>query len=214
VCQGNFTASSPRGNGGLIHPYGLEINAKGHVFVSNQDTGVVTRYYGSSGDNTRRAQALWTGQSMDPNGDYYPGTLQQFNTGLRGIALDDQERLWVAVEDDNAVHIVSQEGSLLESFEADTPIGVHWDASNKLMWIGDNGDDSVVAVNPVDLSVVTRVTHKKLQHPAGMLAHDGVLYVLSQSPRYLLSVNITSPGDVTVLANLPDDPEHIFLGSC
>ena len=61
-------------------------------------------------------------------------------------------------------------------------------------------------------TLVRSITHKKLVHPAGLLTHDGVLYVLEQTHRALLSFDpATGNFNGVLVEHLPDAPEGLVL---
>ena len=54
--------------------------------------------------------------------------------------------------------------------------------------------------------------HERLVHPAGLLVHGGLLYVLEQRSRALLTFDVDT-GNLTgaLLRDLPDVPEGLLL---
>ena len=56
---------------------------------------------------------------------------------------------------------------------------------------------------------------KKLDHPAGFVAYDDVLFVLSQNTQSIIAFNLTTTEEIGVIVdNLPDEPEQVILAYC
>ena len=57
-------------------------------------------------------------------------------------------------------------------------------------------------------------THSRLVHPAGLLVHGGIIYVLEQSMRALLAFDLATTNFTgTLLRDLPDIPEGLLLSA-
>jgi len=56
---------------------------------------------------------------------------------------------------------------------------------------------------------------EKLDHPAGFIAFDDVLFVLSQNSQSIVTFNLTSGAYLSVIVDdLPDQPEQVILAYC
>jgi len=106
------------------------------------------------------------------------------------------------------------------------PIGLYLDTDHQLLYVGSN-DKTAGIVMSFDVSpgVVAGgkpapvkqkfVQTKWLSHPAGMLVHNGILYVLSQDTNTLLTFDANSGAFLRVLvAQFDDKVEQILLSPC
>ncbi len=65
---------TPSTSPGLLHPYDLAFGVDGNLYVSSQDTNVVTGFYGPNATNP--GTAMPSSQSLPPpTGQYYAGTI-------------------------------------------------------------------------------------------------------------------------------------------
>ena len=72
------------------------------------------------------------------------------------------------------------------------------------------GGEEDEAAPPYDVAL--KITHKKLVHPAGMLLHQGILYVLEQAHRALFTFEAGTGNFLTTLIDdLPDRPEALLF---
>ena len=130
---------------GLAHPYGLALDTsaaaagRGLIFVSNQDSGVVTAYDVMM---IRNNESMPTGVYDGVRTSYgsKPGALD-----LRGVAAR-AGRLYVAAEARDAVYVHdASTGVLLGAIAVRAPIALALDATTGDLLIGSNEDARLVA---------------------------------------------------------------------
>lgn len=195
-------------NAGMDHPYGLAVYTNGDVYVSNQHTDNVMHF-----DSQGNPQPSPAGvPSSSP-----PGTFIQFdksNSGVRSLAIANNH-LFVADEDANAVQMYSLKGNLKSSVPANSPVGLFYDGTSNLMYYGSKDDNVVYSFSIASMLPMGKYTNANLSHPAGIVAYEDTLFVLSQDTNSLMSFNTTSGAFIsTVIASLPDSPEQIMLSNC
>lgn len=119
---GTFVALDKATNPGMKHPFDLAFDAAGNLYVSSQDTALVTRYFGvgSTVEPPGTPMPLPSGlPPANPKTPYPPGTFvaseQYANPGsgvlksVRGIAFDADGTLFVA--DESADQVYSYDGA-------------------------------------------------------------------------------------------------------
>eukprot|EP01137_Pigoraptor_chileana_P032166 Opistho-2@21121 len=212
---GNFTVETDASNPGMVHPYGVTADPSGNVYVSSQDTDLVSRYYGSASSNH--------GMPMPSlSSDGFPGTfvrLSKSKTGIRDIEFEaSTSLLYIASEDDDAVLVYdTRTGKSVDSIKATKPIGLFLDEAARVLYIGseDNSDSLVSAYSLDKGKVTTTFSQKGLTHPAGITAYDGTLYVVGQDSLAIYSFDISTGKYLTkIVTDLPDSPEQITLSPC
>eukprot|EP00929_Paragymnodinium_shiwhaense_P046305 TRINITY_DN23571_c0_g1_i6.p2 TRINITY_DN23571_c0_g1~~TRINITY_DN23571_c0_g1_i6.p2 ORF type:complete len:294 (+),score=63.12 TRINITY_DN23571_c0_g1_i6:112-993(+) len=155
----------------LVHPYGLAFAQDGSLFVSQQDTYVVTRL--SSGGTPAATGSYWVqtypdstffpgtwapGAEKPDNGEYEskPDTVKVSDGGLtepRGVAVSSC-RLFVA--DDSSQHVKAYDlntgeymGNVLE-LNGGKPIGLAYSKEEGVLYVAARGSDDVHRVNVHD----------------------------------------------------------------
>jgi hypothetical protein len=137
--EGVFAAGSS--SPGLLHPYQPIFDADGNLYVSSQDTNVVTGYYGPKSTAPGKEMPLSTFlQAQYPTGTFNSGTFVPAESAdpgvptftsvpghlgglaltsngsthsVRGIAFDNSGRLYVADEAKDRVNVYDRDGNLL-----------------------------------------------------------------------------------------------------
>jgi hypothetical protein len=130
--------ATPSCSSGLLHPYQPIFRSDGNLYVSSQDTNVVTGFHGPASDSP--GKALPSSKALPP-GTFNPGTfvpaytadpgvpdftpvpasqggLTLIDTGssthsVRGVAFDDKKNLYVADEGNNRVGVYDASGRFL-----------------------------------------------------------------------------------------------------
>ena len=144
---------------------------------------------------------------------------------LRGLAIDDDDCTHVADKRADKIWHVCHDQPL-RSTKVLKPIGVH--AHGTKLYVGSftpphgavhvlkrraDTSSSVEEGTGADAYQITRsFIHERLVHPAGLLVHGGLLYVLEQRSRALLTFGVDT-GNLTgaLLRDLPDVPEGLLL---
>ena len=204
---GDFVVEAAN-NTGLQHPYGLAFNnAKTRLFASAQNSNVVLAYEYPSGRPVASPPGL-SGKSK------YPGTFVNVGNTPRGIAFDHLDNLYVANHVD-AVLVYNTTGYLVNSIAVDSPIGVYFDPVARIMYMGSNAKKSAIYTYDVRARTIgPKYKESSLSHPAGMLVHKDLLYVVSQDPTALHTFNTTSGAYNGVIATFDDLPEQLILSPC
>jgi len=144
LSQGSYTMSfnenfvTASASAGLVHPYQPVFGPDGNLYVSSQDTNVVTVFYGP--ENSSAGQAGPDASSL-PTGTFYPGTFvpafsaavgippntsvpvadggltflttSSSTHSVRGLAFDSSGNLYVADEGNNRVAVFNSTGAVL-----------------------------------------------------------------------------------------------------
>jgi len=214
--QSVFTSYDPYANPGLEHPYGIAVSPSGDVYVSNQDTDSVTRYYGG-GANMGKPMKLPPALS---GGDYDPGTFAEFygGNGVRDILFDKNGMLYVASKDSGGVVVYNSSGYTTHNISIDGPVGLAYDSVRNILYIGSEDLQEVRAWSITAHTFLPMIfSGYSLSHPAGVAVDSiaQILYVVDQEADSVLAFS-TQTGDFlrTVVSYLDDSPECIILSSC
>jgi len=199
----------------FAHPYSVAVSGGGTIQVSAQNGGALLAV------ELPNAPALLTANSTAR----FTIVAQLENTThahslksgpLRGLAITADECSHVADKHRNMVWHVCSGGVDITSTDIDNPIGVH--VHDDALYVG-----SFSSVAPAvhvlkrkrgdgKWAITLTITHKRLVHPAGLLAYQNVLYVLEQSYRALLTFDTTTGAFLgEPLTKLPDTPEGLLL---
>lgn len=92
------TFASMSNDSGISHPYGLSQDTLGNIYVSNQDTNSVLRFYGP--DSSQRGQPF---PAPSASGSNYPSLFVQFITssnGVRGVCTGILNTPIISTEDE------------------------------------------------------------------------------------------------------------------
>ena len=105
----------------------------------------------------------------------------------------------------------------LFTIDIPSPVGVHFDATTRKLYIGsNNGFHSAVLEYAVDSKqVAKKFVHDSITHPAGIVSTAKKLYVLAQTSfDQLHSFDLETGKHQIVISELPDAPEHITISPC
>jgi len=192
------------------HPYSV-VNAPnypGRLLVSSQDGGAIISVDTISGEMSVEKQVSRVRVAKGEHAMSGP---------LRGLAIDGHGCEHVADRHADTIWHYCKD-NVATMTKLSKPVGLYVDGS--LLYVG-SFDKQLPAVYALDLlappgpegkRVVRSFQHPTLLHPAGMLVHRGMLYVLEQTSSGMLKFNANSTDFVgAVLSNLPDAPEGIML---
>eukprot|EP01102_Stenamoeba_stenopodia_P018087 TRINITY_DN6590_c0_g1_i1.p1 TRINITY_DN6590_c0_g1~~TRINITY_DN6590_c0_g1_i1.p1 ORF type:complete len:396 (-),score=66.32 TRINITY_DN6590_c0_g1_i1:60-1211(-) len=215
-------------NQGLAHPYAIRVHptpkdandyANSSLYATNQNTGLITYYNLATGQPRPISSSI----AASP-GSYPPGSFARVgpNSGasFRGFVFDDDQSgtVWAADDVAYVLQFDAMTGALKTKLPIDSPIGVDIFpvGDRDLLFIGSNGKQEVVyAYDPTTLKLVMTYSSKKVDHPAGFIAYDDVLFVLSQNTQSIVTFNLTTSEFLGVIVeNLPDEPEQVILSYC
>lgn len=186
----------------LLHPYGLADNGRGTLYVTNQNSNLVT-YYNSS-----------TGGPLPPNA--YFATVQN----PRGIAVDPRTgNIYVSVRDEDLlVEYGENSGNTrLRTWKIGKPIQVIFHGG--LLFVGGSANDEVLVIDLDNSSADPQIlTDPLLKHPAGMALVKNTLLVMSQDRREILAWSQANRTVFTPLGvwkkDLPVQPEGLLFVQC
>ncbi|WP_368498175.1 hypothetical protein [Herbiconiux sp. A18JL235] len=236
---GVFAPGAPT-NPGIDHPYGLAAAPDGGLFVSSQDTAVVTALDGSGAPTPSAGASSWWAEQY-PDVDFDSGTLvpSVSDVPAESGGLVAPRALVTAPSGAGAgttLYVADNTAQLVRSYDATTgrflgdvlspavggignPVGliVH----DGILYVTSEGTDDVVSF---DLSsgstseVVPREFGKaKLDHPSGLgFGTDGRLYVASRAGQKIIAYTLDDTNTKAEKAEvfvdgLPDQPEQLLL---
>jgi DNA-binding beta-propeller fold protein YncE len=191
----------------LAHPFDVVFGFGDALFVSNQDTNVVTSYASAN----------------SPADSFVEGF-----TAVRGLAYDGTN-LYVADSGNGQVGVYDAGRTKVGDFEVAQPVHLLYDPANRWLFVGSESGDSVLAWNPATPAAapitVVSGAEPKIDHTAGLALQPGsgrtaTLYVVSRVGRQVLSFPLDfssgqpawTPETTTVVltgAQLSDDPEFV-----
>ncbi len=213
----------------MSHPFDLAFGPGGDlfvsIFVSNQDTNVVSRYRGpldpagTPGDPVPPT-ALADLSPLLP-GTFVPSA-KHGRDGLRavrGLALTPNGVLLVADRDADCIgKYDAASGRLLGEITSHLlkePIHVHLETDGRTLFIGSKGNNSVLVCDLADEHCTALVAQGAggLNGPAGLAVHDRALYVCSRLTRQVLRFRLSdgTPTGSPFIDGLSDEPEFIHL---
>jgi cbb3-type cytochrome oxidase subunit 3/DNA-binding beta-propeller fold protein YncE len=219
------TATSTVQNIGVNHIYGIAFDNKGNLFASSQHTDNVLRFYKDSFKPMPLPSLLRVADSRYFKN--YDGTFIQFGApvphdrdeqGVRDIA-HTPGFMWVANEDISGVAIIDEVTGLVEDIvPIDTPIGLHYQAENGLVFVsskGENKQGMVYAVSVFTRQIVQTYKSKKMRHPTGMATHGTTLYIANQKLGQIVSFNIKSGRFLSrIVEHMPYNIEQLLISDC
>jgi DNA-binding beta-propeller fold protein YncE len=218
------TAVSSQDYDGVDHTYGITFDNHDNVYISNQHTDNVLRFYKDSFKAMPLPPVLATDSSRNY---YYKGTYKQFGSpamhsakeqGVRSIIIVHNE-LWIANEDfDGVIMVDLPTGLSLNVVMVSKPIGLYYDPDTQLIFVSSKGkhrQGSVVAIDRRTLRVVRRYKEDRMEHPTGLFVHNKILYVAEQIESAILAFDIESTEFLgKIIKHIPGDVEHIVLSDC
>ena len=224
-----FAKRDTSSNPGLSHPFNAVFDSEGDLYVSSQDTSLISRYHGpttkvgKSGTPMPLPSFIKDSNAMPP-GTFVPSKNLSSN-GVRVVreaifGLDGN--LYVADREANCVkkyqgHSGSYLGKLVSQSDGlDNPIHLLFSPDGRYLFIGNGGNDSILLHDTAENSTKVYVASKAggLNGPAGMaFGDDGRFYVASRNSREILrydDIDGTRHGQVFI-KDLKDNPEFLML---
>lgn len=218
------TAVSSQDNDGVDHTYGITFDSHDNLYISNQHTDNVLRFYKDS----FKAMPLPPALATDPGRYYfYDGTFKQFGSpnnhgsteqGIRSIIIVHNE-MWIANEDfDGVVMVDLPTGLSLNIVVISKPIGLYYDPESELIFVSSkkkHRQGSVLAIDRKTLRVVKSYKEERMEHPTGIFVHNKILYVAEQIESAILTFDVESTEFLgKIIKHIPGDVEHILLSDC
>jgi len=181
----------------LEHPYDLAVDEKlERIYVSNQDGNNVIYFQNGS---TKHAKSFVTEM-----------------TNPRGIDVDKvTSRVYIASKNRKGVYVFDSNGDEIHKYNIDSPIGVHIDSNSRILYISNRGEGARVISFNITSGLLLRKFKIADSHPTGLLAHNGILYVLGQESKALYTYQISTGALLQTLITFHADyPEQLILGPC
>lgn len=213
-------------NPGLLHPFNIAFDAAGDLYVSSQDTGVVSRYHGpkstlgTPGTPMPAPSALADVQAISP-GTFVPSS-KDCASGLvtvRDAVFGPDGNLYVIDRDTNSIRRYDgQSGRFLDqlvSEHLDKPVHLLFSPDGGSLFCSSAGNHSICCYD-VHLGKVSQFVEPKsggLEGPAGMaLGDDDYLYVASRLSNRVLRFKAAdgTPDKKPFIHELKDNPEFLM----
>jgi hypothetical protein len=226
---GVFVKRDSVSNPGITHPFNAVFDSEGDLYVSSQDTSLISRYYGPASKVGNPGTPMPLPPSLKDFNAIPPGTFvpsrKLSSSGLLEVreaifALDGN--LYVADRDADCVksyhgRVGTYLGNIVSrSEQVNKPIHLLLTTDGRYLFIGNGGDDSIVRHDLARNSTDTFITSKSggLNGPAGMAFGEGDnFYVASRNSKEILryeDVDGTRHGELFI-KNLKDNPEFLML---
>ena len=216
-------------NPGLDHPFNAVFDSDGDLYVSNQNTNLVTRYHGPRSKTGQPGipMPLPQGVGSDvrmPHGTFVPSAKLATNglLDVRKVIFGPNKDLLVADREADCVRIYeARTGRYLRNLASrgdglDKPIHLLLSPDGRQLFIGSGGNDSILRHDFARGATSVFVESKAggLNGPAGMvLGGDSFLYVASRNSKEILRFRASDgrPDDKPFIKNLSDNPEFLML---
>lgn len=212
----------------LDHPFNLSFSPNGNLYVTNQNTGIVSRFYGPLSKDGTPGTAMPHPQALKDRakGHLHPGTFvassHEAATGVeqvRHATFGPGGHLYVVDRDANKVksyHVESGELVGEISSEAlDKPIHMLAVPGKDHLFVGSRNRNAVLICDTVSGKVETFIKEKAggLHEPGGLaLGNDGYLYVASRGGMQVLRFHAETghPDSKPFIEGLKDQPEFLM----
>jgi len=201
----------PFGTPGIDHPYGVTTDRVRYLYVSTQGSNSVYRYFLTTGEAAPVSPALAEEGVKDED---YPGLFVQFDQktdGTRNVAWHPEHKLLFIANKDEGVVVLDEDGYEQGRLDADKPISVSYCEGRDSIFVSSKGDDSVSEWDPRTFERLGKWKDWKLSHPAGLVCHEGSLFVVSQDKNSILEVDLESGKVWVVVDELDDKGEQLIL---
>lgn len=216
-------------NPGISHPFNAVFDSEGDLYVSSQDSSLVSRYYGPTSKVGNPGTPMPLPPSLKDSNAIPPGThvpsrklSSQGLLAVREAIFASDGNLYVADRDADCVS--SYEGRsgkyrrtiVSQSDQLDKPIHLLFSPDGRYLFIGSGGNDSILKHDIARNSTSIFVAAKSggLNGPAGMaFSDDGCFYVASRNSKEILryeDIEGTRQGK-PFIKDLKDNPEFLML---
>jgi DNA-binding beta-propeller fold protein YncE len=217
-------SAGERSDAALAHPFDVAFGPDGHLFVPNQDSDIVARYFGPAASDGQPGSPMphppavaGIGKPVPP-GTFVPSA-KHADHGLKAVRhaiFGHDGHLYVADRDRDAVNCYDREtGALLQTFRHDRLAApVHllpWPERNALL-VGSRDRGTVISLDLASGEARDLLDGDSgLKAPSGLAwGPDGLLYVADRTGRAILRY---APDDGArrgiFLEGLGDQPEFI-----
>jgi hypothetical protein len=216
-------------NPGLDHPFNAAFDSEGDLYVSSQNTNLITRYHGPTSTIGQPGIPMPLPQALSsdvrpPPGTFVPSSKLAPNglLDVREVIFGPSSDLFVADREADCVRIYeARTGRYLRnvvsrSAQLDKPIHLLFSPDARYLFVGSGGNDSILRCD-MRLSSTTVFVASKfggLNGPAGMaFGDDGLLYVASRNTKEILRYRVIDgrPDGKPFIKNLSDNPEFLML---
>lgn len=214
-------------NPGLLHPFNIAFDAAGDLYVSNQDTRVVSRYYGPKSSLGVPGIPIPVPSALANAGAISPGTFvpssEDCASGLvtvRDAAFGPDKNLYVVDRDTNSIRKYDgQSGQFLDqivSEHLDKPVHLMFSRDGSSLFCSSAEKNSICRydVRLGKVSVFVEPKSGGLEGPAGMaLGDDDYLYVASRLSNQVLRFKSDdgTPDKKPFIHGLRDSPEFLMM---
>jgi outer membrane protein assembly factor BamB len=219
------TVTSQLINPGATHPYAMDFDSNGNIYISFQNSDVVLRFT----KDTFHPMDPPNGISQ-PSSSLYAGTFYEFpkgvndqtsntdNGGIRGIRFV-KDNLWIANEKLKEIYIVNMNGIEIHkiSLHPQSPIAIYY--SDGTVYVSTKGSTKgvVYAINPSTRDIIQTYYAPNMIHNSGIVTYKGILYVGSQNLKNIITFDINSGKVIDsdlISGTLPDLVESLELSDC
>jgi hypothetical protein len=189
----------PSASPGLLHPYDLAFGPDGNLYVSSQDTNVVTGFYGPESTGPGTAMPSSTSlPSVTPPPPYYAGTMVAAWKAGTGVPPFPP----VPVAQGGLSFTTTSSGS------THSVRGVAFDSAGYL-YAADEGNNRVVVLGPISsgklpyVGAITSSKNHSLQEPVALWfdAGSGLLYIGSPGNQRIFTYAVSGVGSGNFEAN-------------
>jgi DNA-binding beta-propeller fold protein YncE len=226
---GVFTKRDAASNPGLSHPFNAVFDSEGDLYVSSQDTGVISRYHGPMSKLGNPGTPMPLPSFIKDSNVMPPGTfVPSKNLSSKGVLVIREAIFGL----DGNLYVADREADCVRKYQGcsgiylgklvlqgdglDKPIHLLFSSDGRYLFVGNGGNDSILLHDTARNSTNIYVASKAggLNGPAGMaFGDDGRFYVASRNSREILrydDINGTRHGQLFI-KNLKDNPEFLML---
>lgn len=213
-------------NPGLLHPFNIAFNTAGDLYVSSQDTSVVSRYYGPKSSlgvpgNPMPAPSALTDIDAIAPGTFIPSSKDSANglVTVRDAVFGPDRILYVVDRDTNSIRKYDgQSGRFLDQIVSeylDKPVHLLFSGDGGSLFCSSAGNSCICRydLNVGKVSLFVEPKSAGLEGPAGMaLGDDDYLYVASRLSNRILRFKATdgTPDKKPFIHELKDNPEFLM----
>lgn len=193
---------TPSDSSGLVHPY-QPVFGGGNLYVSSQDTNVVSSFYGPGTANAAQATPSSSFlQTTYPQGVFNPGTFVPAHSADSGMPS------FTPVPVDQGGLTLDSSGSSTHSVR-----GIAFDSAGNL-YVSDEGNNRVAVFDPTGtlLGVITESKNHSVQNPVALCfdPRSGLLYIGSTGNNRLFTFDTSQVVKSNFEANsLVQDDTHL-----